>query len=234
MRIVLTYLLPIVLFLAWRDFSMCNLTVAFVMVYSLYEIGYIENDCETTKWEMNPTMRVSSEALAFYNDKKISIYSFKMLTAVVAGVYLVKWGVSIGYILFPLLLIPTYLAYNRLRCKWNLILHAVLMFIRYYAPILLATRVFVWADALAILFVYPIKDIVELSVKGKFGGYQNRFVKKYILHDHSLFQVYRLKYYTITTLIAVVMYLMGLIDVSTLIIYIYFLAFTFISKNVVS
>lgn len=228
------YFLPILLFLAWRDHSFLRLILGFVLTYDLYEIGYIENDCETIKKEDNPTMRLSAEDFAFYERYKVIIYLARVVIAIAIGLYLLIWdSVNLLIVSFPLLLIPIYLIYNRIRCRWNLILHAILMFIRYYAPVLIATRYFCWTDVLAFLFVYPIKGMIELSVIGKFGGYKNQLVKKYILHDFSNFQQYRFKYYTLGTLITGLLLWLHKVDFSVFIIYAYFLLFTLISMNTI-
>lgn len=226
------YFMPIILFLFWRDYSMLRLILAFLITYDLYEIGYIENDCETIKKEKNPTMRLTTEDLAYYEKNKVHIYLTKILIALVIGVYLLIWEkTNILYVLFPVLILPTYYVYNRMRCRWNLVIHAILMFLRYYTPILLATHFFCWIDALAILFVYPIKGMIELSVYGKFGGYKNQFVEKFILHDYSCFQQFRLKYYSFGSLISGLLLVFHKVEISIFTIYLYFLLFTFVSMN---
>lgn len=233
-RLVLTYFVPIVLFLSWHKYSSFFLVLAFMLVYDLYEIGYIENDCETIKKEKNPTLRVSQQQLLYYNDHKKLIYTIKVIVAIfIIGALYVK-GSNLIIAISPFILIPLYLIYNRIRCKWNLLLHAFLMHIRYYCPILIATQVFVWQDFIAFMFLYPIRVIVELSVKGKFGGYQNQLVKRYILHDYSNFQQYRLKYYILTTSVFFLLYYLTVVDVSVLMVYVYFLLFTFVSMKMTS
>ena len=233
-RFLLKYFVPIFLFLIWRDFSWFRLALGFLLTYDLYEIGYIENDCETIKKEQNPTMRVSSEELAYYEKNKTLIYFIKVVIAVAISAYLLIWeNVSYLFILFPALLIPSYLIYNRMRCRWNLVIHALLMFIRYYAPVLIATLFLSWTDALAFLFIYPVKGMIEISVMGKFGGYKNQFVKKYILHDFSNFQQYRFRYYTLGTFISGMLFWFHKVDFSVFIIYLYYLLFTFFSMNTI-
>ena len=230
----LKYFVPILLFLAWRDFTWPRLILGFLLTYDLYEIGYIENDCETIKKEQNPTMRVSSEELVYYEKNKELIYFTKVVIAVAISVYLLIWEkTNYLFLLFPALLVPSYLIYNRMRCRWNLVIHALLMFIRYYAPVLIAMHFFSWTDALAFLFVYPIKGMIELSVMGKFGGYKNQFVKKYILRDFSNFQQYRFKYYTFGTIATGILLWFHKVDFSVFIIYAYFLLFTLISMNTI-
>jgi len=211
----------------WHQYNLINLVVAFIMVYDLYEIGYIENDCETIKYEKNPTMRVSQLELDYYNSNRYKIYLVKIITALICTVFLlVVEGGDCCYVVFPWLLSPLYLVYNRIRNRWNLPIHAMLMHIRYYAPVLISIQLFSWIDALAFLFVYPLRVMIELSVKGKFGGYQNVFVKQYILHDYLNFQQYRLKYYALSTLVVGTLYLLHITDLAIFSLFAYFLLFT--------
>lgn len=233
-RFIFTYIVPISIYLAFREISIIRLIIAFLLTYDLYEIGYIENDCETIKKEMNPTMRVSSEELVFYEKNKKIIYFTRLYLALIFSSYLIIWEESnLPLTIFPYLLIPTYLIYNRIRCRWNLLLHALLMFIRYYAPVLIATNYFCFVDAFAFLFIYPLKVMIELSVKGKFGGYKNKFVEKYILREYSNFQQFRIKYYIIGFFVTGLLFFFDIVDDAIFSMYAYFLLFTFVSMNTV-
>lgn len=229
-RFLLIYFLPIFIFLFWRECSISNLLLAFLLVYDLYEIGYIENDCETIKKEDNPTLRLESSEYQFYERHRFSVYAGKIVVAVLIAAYLYSHSVALWICISSFLLIPSYLVYNRIRCKWNLLLHVWLMFIRYYVPVLIAIGVFYLKDAMAFLFVYPIRVMIELSVKGKFGGYQNILVKRYILHDYSKFQTYRLKYYALSVIVISIFYGCTMLDISVVALYVYYLIFTFLSK----
>lgn len=225
-RFVLTYFVPIFLFLIWRNYSIQFLLLGFIFVYDLYEIGYIENDCETIKKEKKPTLRLSKNDLDYYNHNRYVIYVTKIVIAFVTSFYLVWSGSIVAFILVPWFLIPTYLLYNRMRSRWNLPIHVILMLIRYYAPVLIATQLFICPDLIAFLFVYPFRVMIELSVKGKFGGYKNIIVEKYILHDYSCFKQFRIKYYTIALFIVSALFLLHVVNESILVIYAYFFLFT--------
>lgn len=231
-RFALTYFIPIFFFLIWREYSLANLLIGFLLVYDLYEVGYIENDCETVKKESTPTLRLETVEYSFYEHHKWSIYIGKIVFAVFVVIILNIRDVGSIFAFFPFLLVPSYMLYNSMRSRWNLVLHAWLMFIRYYVPILIAVGIFMWKDAVAFLFVYPVRVMIELSVKGKFGGYQNRFVKKYILSDYSNFQSYRLNYYMVTTVFVCILYTIEIIDLPIVVLYVYYLLFTFSSKTV--
>lgn len=230
-RFILTYFLPIFLFLVWREYSIVNLLLGFLLVYVLYEVGYIENDCETIKKESNPTLRLKSTEYQLYEKHRISIYTGKIVAAVLIAALLYVRRVNLLICLFSFILIPSYLVYNRIRCKWNLVLHAWLMFVRYYAPILISLGVFFSKDAIAILFVYPVRVMIELSVKGKFGGYENIIVKRFLLHEYSKFQQYRFRYYSFTTLFMLLLLWMKIIDMPIFFIYFYYLMFTIFSMR---
>lgn len=78
--------------------------VSILSVYNLYEIGYIQNDCETIKREQKPTLRVSTKELLFYEKRKYSIYGLRFLLGLLGSVFFFTMAlISVIYLYFGLL-----------------------------------------------------------------------------------------------------------------------------------
>lgn len=187
-----------------EPFGVARFIVGVLLMFSLYEYGYIQNDCETIKKEQKPTMRLSTEELAFYEKNKTAIYSLRVIETACLLFVSYLLNVNTFLIFYSLLILPVFLVYNAIRCKWNLHIHVVLMFLRYSLPVFFACNHF---DALAsfwILLVHPLLIFIELNVKGKFG-YQNKFLKKYVLKvfDDKHVNAFRVKYFSLLTLVSV-------------------------------
>lgn len=187
-----------------EQFSITYFVIGIFLMFSLYEYGYIQNDCETIKKEQKPTMRLSAEELAFYEKYKTCIYSFRIIETVFFLFISYVWGVNIWLIFYSLLILPVFLFYNAIRCKWNLHIHVVLMFLRYSLPVFFACNHLDVLASLWILLVHPVLIFIELNVKGKFG-YQNKFLKKYVLNvfDDKHVNAFRVKYFSFLTVMAV-------------------------------
>lgn len=48
--------------------------LSFIYFYSIYEFGYLQNDCETIKKELEPSMRVTYDDLFFMKIQNNDIY----------------------------------------------------------------------------------------------------------------------------------------------------------------
>ena len=71
------YLFPVLLSFLLANIepiSISQMLLSVVCVYCFYEIGYIQNDCETIKKEENPTLRLSEDELKIYERNKWNIY----------------------------------------------------------------------------------------------------------------------------------------------------------------
>lgn len=224
------YLVPtsLVVFLS-KIFDVTNMGIGLFLIYNLYEIGYIQNDCETIKREEFPKLRLSSLEIQFYERQKSFIYLVRCIVGMLLSYLLFSRGLNPIYILFIWLLIPTYLLYNSMRNKWNLIIHAVLMFIRYYGLVLIATNRFVFIEALCVLFLYPVPVVIVLSVKGKFGGYRNKLVMRYLISNFNKLKTFRIKYYFLLLALFLILNYYNVLTINIIIPFVYFLLFNVIS-----
>ncbi len=173
--------------------------LAISLIYTLYEVGYIQNDTETIKKEIHPTLRLNPEQLAYYEQKKYVIYAVRFLTAVVLSAFIVHdTGLSAGSILFlasTWFLIPLYLLYNRMRNRWNLVLHFFLLSLRYSAVLFLFVPEMPDSVLVFSVLIYPLPTILQLCAKGKFGFKKNLF---YLKNYNDRYR-FRLKYYLLLT-----------------------------------
>ena len=163
------YLFPVIitLFLI-AGMEICNIEVNFFLavmgVYNFYEIGYIQNDCETVKKEVNPTLRVSSAELVFYEKAKFKIYGIRLILGVVFSLFFLIDGVSWIILLFFWLIIPFYMLYNNLRGRINLYLILPLAIYRYCMPVSLVVYnydVVFWYSWIMLVVAYPFLRFLE-------------------------------------------------------------------------
>lgn len=166
---------------------------AFFHFYSLYEFGYIYNDCETIKKEIAPTLRVSKEDLEYYNDNKGYIYSFRCIVTVLLFYTLVLIGIKYEILAFTLLIPPVFFVYNSLRSKVNLYIHIILMMLKHLTIIYITLNSFDAAFALFVLLYNPIPFYIELSVRGKFG-YRNHILQLLFIPEFNKYYVHRFRF----------------------------------------
>lgn len=202
--VVITAGLPFMLNGGYLNVALYVLAVLFV--YNLYEIGYIENDTETIKHEVNPTLRLTKGQLDFYYAHRWSVYGVRLVVSVLLALVLINvigGGKGVAYpIIMAYLLIPSYLIYNRTRSGWSQPIYLWLMTVRHVAVAWICTEVFGWMDAIFIILAYPFPTFVSrLSIK-RFG-YSNKFVCKYILRDYRYLHQYRYRYYLLLALLVV-------------------------------
>lgn len=211
------YLVPQLIIMCY--FAQCEMLwwiFAIVVVLNLYEIGYIQNDAETIKKEINPTLRLSSGELKYYENNKAQIYGWRLFCGFVISYLFFIRGCSYVALFVLWFILPIYFLYNNLRNKWNFLILTILTFYRYLVPVLLCITesLSIWAY-IYIYMSYPFPAILQQSVMGKFG-IKIGVVEKYILPNYSNRYVFRIKYYfllSILVLLSCVLYQISLIFV---------------------
>lgn len=199
------YFLP-VFFISYglQGFSFVRFALGLLFLYSLYEIGYIQNDCETIKREDKPTMRISSYELSFYEKNKVLIYMIRSFEFIVWLSLLYVSGTPIFMLLYGLMTLPFFFLYNWIRNGFCLVVHLMLMLFRYSVPVFFSVNYFSIKVLLFMLAVYPLTLFVERSVKGKFG-YRNAFFSKYLMREYADRYNFRVNYYAVLFVITVVL-----------------------------
>lgn len=216
----------------YQNFDFIRLLLAILFMYSLYEFGYIQNDAETIKKEVSPTMRLTNDDLCFYETHKYSIYIIRIIWVIGLFAILLRFNTPLWELCYSLLIIPVFFFYNIIRSKWNLHIHILLMFLRFSVPIFISSLYVDFALSLWVLFIYPLVVFVQLSVKGKFG-YKNVFFMKFIMpkYDKHSIHIFRVKYYVTFTIIICVLSIFDIISYWYLLPTIYYSLFTIVSAK---
>jgi len=179
-----------------------------VAIYNFYEIGYIENDTETIKNEQNPTLRLKQQDFVFYEKYKWIIYGSRVITGILvfAVLHMAKPDFA-GYWQFVIavaMLLPIYLIYNRVRNKFTLLLHFILVTIRFasYPLLYVILNETAVKQILPVLFVFPVINVMERAALKRFNIRQLSF----ILATSTSIDKFRMIYYCLFTAIFLAIY----------------------------
>lgn len=190
------YLFPVLLSLFLADINSTSATgmlIAVVCVYCFYEVGYIQNDCETIKKEANPTLRLLPDELAYYERHKWSVYWVRILLSLAFTVYYLSESRGWEIITSLWLLFPYYYLYNTVRGRINDYLIVPLMIFRYCMPLWLYQADVDPCLYILVFIAYPFCTFIQLRARGK-NGPAPRWTKLF-LKDYSNRDQFRIKYY---------------------------------------
>ena len=199
------------------DFLLALLGI--VLIYNFYETGYIQNDTETVKRELNPTMRLSENQQAYYETHKKIIYGVRLLTGVVLSFVFVRLSPLSGTLPFivavwSILLI--YAVYNKVRNKLTLTLHALLVIIRFCGLQLLFISTFSPGVFILSLLAFPLINLIERASR-----FHVRLAEKLIPQQETIHQ-FRIVYYGSLCLLMVAPLASGLVQWAEYLIFVYF------------
>lgn len=220
------YLIPLfisMLIVCWTNFDVANAIISIIAVYNFYEIGYIQNDCETIKKEKNPTMRLTALQLDFYEVHKYSIYGFRLLIGCLTTWYCVEIGTNLMGIIIMWLIIPLYALYNNMRGRINLYMLLLLTTYRYCVPLyVFGHNTQGLSLALVILFMsYPIPKFIEVCADGK-GNPPEKWTHIFLMGFNDRFE-FRIKYYLAMTVLCVVLSTISVIPYNLTLLPLYYL-----------
>jgi hypothetical protein len=192
------YTIPIFILAFFSDIKSLNeilyLLVYIVGIYSIYEVGYINNDCETIKNEINPTTRLSQQELDYYNENALLIYFSRCLISLVVFFVLSFYTeISFLYLAVSYLgLLCVFFIYNSVRSIANLPLHFLLVVLR-FSSFSLVFNLGYEMFFLSIL-IFPLINLVERCGESRFSliFFQNKF----FLNRN----IFRVIYYFVLTL----------------------------------
>lgn len=233
------YIIPIYFIgLSLSNHDILNYSFLFalsIMIFnSVYELGYLENDIQTTKNETNPTYRIDKKTYDFLdkNYTKIFIIKIIIIILILTFIYLLfKNEVYIKDFIFGLVTIRFFFyLHNKIRNKLNIITFFLLSTTKYILPLILLININELLSIWYILFLFPILRSVEHSTKIKYK--LNKWAS--IVGNHDLF---RIKYYFIIFLIALYYYFSNYIGLIFLIFILYFLlyrtaTYILVNKNI--
>ncbi len=197
---VFTYLIPVLLVGFFLNVPLFLSFIVILSVYTVYEIGYIFNDCELIKKEAFPTIRVTDQELCFYENNKylILLFRFVLIFFILTIVFYLYFDFlyscffTLSFILF------IYFIYNSNRNLLNLPLYSCLVFLRYFGFL------FFIHDDLFLFFIlfllYPLCVTIEFSSKKRFVT--SRFI---VIKSFDGFRCY---YYLVLLIFSLLFYLL--------------------------
>ena len=141
--------------------------IGLLMTYDAYEIGYIINDAEVIKSEINPTLRLTDCELKYYELSKFKIYLSRLFTLFILFyfVFVFNVGVAVSASIACGLILLIYAVYNSIRSRWNIPIYAVLVYLRYFG---LVSFFVGYYNSLILFIIYPLLCLIEFSKKGRF------------------------------------------------------------------
>ena len=221
------YLFPVLLAM-WcintSHFNVIDATLAILSVYCFYELGYIQNDCETIKRESQPTLRLSEDELAVYEANKALIYTIRIVLILAVCVYYFVMGLSLPILIVMIAVLPYYILYNTVRGKICDYLINPLTAYRYGMPLILYTIGTInWTAVIYIIFAYIFPTFLQYCVREKNGKPSAIALK--IIGNYKDRDVFRIKYYSLFLVISVFVVFIKYLPVEYLSIVAYFLIF---------
>lgn len=150
--------------------------LSIVLIYNNYELGYIYNDTERTKNETNPTIRLNKNNLFFYENHKVGIIICRLVFSLVLSIFIYSKHGNIAFILSAWMIVFVFYIYNLTFSSWGILLHLILVSLRYCSIALL----FGVADInfLLLFLLFPFPNSLERTKEKKFGIKFFRFILK--------------------------------------------------------
>lgn len=198
---LLIYILPLTLIAIFYNHTynlFIYLPAAFILVYSLYELGYIYNDVFTIKREKKPTLRLLPVQIHYIENNLSKIVTARLLISAIMISLLIYSGANYLYITclsFSILL--TYTIYNSIRNRFNLLLHFILVNLRYTAIVAPFLTIY---ECIIVILLFPFLNLLERSSEDRFNF---TLMKKFFISNKK---EGRYIYYLITTAIIFITY----------------------------
>ena len=206
------YIIPVFLLsYALSSVGTLSFIILFIMAvlsfFSLYEVGYIENDIKTTLNEKNPTIRIIQSKQYFLEKNYYVIQFFKILITLVL-IFSIKFfseslGIKIYLVQFVICLFfmrVSFFAHNKIRSRLNVFTFMCLSVSKYFSIILLFVA---FEDSLLLLvatfLMFPLLRTLEHSTKPKY----RLSILIDFLGDHDVFRV---KYYFVMLLLGLALF----------------------------
>lgn len=191
--------------------NILEFTLLFILAiwsfFSLYEVGYIENDIKTTINESNPTIRIQKNKQIFLRKKYYFIQSSKIVVMFILLFFTNfaanDFGINLYWLSFISCLIfmrISFYAHNRLRNRLNIFTFLCLSTSKYFSPILLFLPFNNYYNLFILtFFMFPLLRTLEHATKPKYN------LPKLIIFLGDL-DVFRVKYYSLMFLSSIVIF----------------------------
>ncbi|WP_334095003.1 hypothetical protein [Helicobacter typhlonius] len=187
--------------------SLPILLVALCITDMIYSNGYIQNDVLTIKNETKPTLRLPTYLLLRMREKFIAIMigRFALIFILFWLLSMLKYEYLLYFALSMILLQLLYIIYNTQRNITNLLLIPFLSFLQFFSIILpIIDKNFY--TLLGLFALYPLPKLLEFSTQKR---YKTTIITSKIITNFDMFRVF---YYTIYTILFGILYLYEKID----------------------
>lgn len=167
--------------------------VTFIVMYSLYECGYLFNDIVTINFEKNPTLRIEQKYIKIIPKHLENMLTVRLAIVVLGCFWLYQFTINIKeFCITLLLLFITYSLHNFYRDRTNIVTMFLLVFLKNFLLVIpfIPTHEFLEAGLIIIITIAAIRTY-EFATK-------ERFNLKINIKNIDLF---RIEYYIMATLI---------------------------------
>lgn len=235
---IIIYILPVLYFSIYLQLNIGGVAGIYnfipallyiVLIYTLYEIGYIENDTETIKKENNPTIRLNKHLMSYYEKNKYTIYTVRIIFGLILSglIYILSNDRnSIIALILAWVLLLTFYIYNQIRNMANLYLQILLVTLRYSSCQFLFFDNFNWIVFLLSIFAFPLLSFIERASDVHVNRFYQKWARLCVL-NMGLFR-FRVFYYGIANILLIPLYFLSFITLKEWVIFIYYLIYRII------
>lgn len=150
--------------------------------YTIYELGYLQNDAITISNEKNPTIRLNPESLQYVRGTWIWILAFRLFLCGMLIVLILQFEPP-GFEIFLMslsVIALTFLIYNELRSWINVPLHFLLVCGRFCGPAIL-----VLPDPVFLAYLVLIFPLINLIERGAEPRYNLTCLQRSVMSNHT-------------------------------------------------
>jgi len=176
--------------------------LAAVAQYSLYEIGYLQNDFVTVRHEKFPNYRLEESQHEVVKKRLKGMVAARLLTIALCCLLLALAGVKeialFRFVSALVILMGCFGLHNWIRSRWNILTYLLLCSVKYSVLLLLFCPVeMLGTPLLTMFFAFPFPRTLEHASKEKYGLH---FLK-------GSFHRFRLIYYIVFSAASMIGYL---------------------------
>lgn len=162
--------------------------IAFLSMYSMYEIGYIYNDVYTTKAEQNPTVRLGIQAFEYVQNNYLKLICSRVIVISICTIYLVNQNVNASaWIGYMTVLYIGYAIHNSTRSKINAFSMFIIVAMKYVIPSFISVPQEHYLDyVILIIVMMPLPRMIEYGSKSSCKLFGVKNYPKFRVYYYSL------------------------------------------------
>lgn len=191
--------------------------VTFIVMYSLYECGYLFNDIVTINFEKNPTLRIEQKYIKISSKHLENMLTVRLAIVVLGCFWLYQFTINIKeFCITLLLLFITYSLHNFYRDRTNIVTMFLLVFFKNFLLVIpfITINKFLEAGIVIIITIAALRTY-EFAAK-------DRFNLSISIKNIDLF---RIKYYIMATMFIGIFTIVSCFDKRYIILIIIFLIY---------